>query len=132
MREARRATAMNPGLQIETIERLHWALLAATVIAALFLPGASAISVAAGGLFMGANVSILKHLLRRLLRPRGPRLGPAMALLLAKMCLFLGLLVLLFRRIPIDGLSFAGGATVFLLASVIGVLLPVGTAEGES
>jgi hypothetical protein len=121
-----------PILSIEAIERLHWVLLAAAVAAAFAIPSASPASVAAGGAFMGANVNLMKHLLRRVLRPGGPSLAPAMILLVLKFCLFLGLLVLLFERIPIEGLSFAAGATVFLFAAVIGALRTGGTAQGDS
>lgn len=119
-------------LSIEQVEKLHWGLLVVAVGVALLVPGASPISVAAGGAFMGANVNLMKHLLRRVLRPGGePRVGIAIGLLALKLCLFLGLLLLLFRRIPIDGLSFAGGATVFLVASVVGAALSGGASQGE-
>ena len=120
-----------PALSIEAVERLHWLLLAGAVGLAFLVPEASPASVAAGGGFMGANVNLMKHLLRRVLRPGGPSLAPAMILLVLKICLFLGLLVLLFRRIPIDGLSFAAGATVFLIAAVIGAVRTGGTSQGE-
>ena len=121
-----------PPITIERVERLHWALLALAVAGSFLVPGASPASVAAGGVFMGANVTLMKHLLRRVLRPAGAqRVGTAMALLALKMGLFLGLLLLLFRRIPIDGLSFAGGATVFLAAAVIGTLRSDETIQGE-
>ena len=117
---------------IERIERLHWGLLALAVLLSWLVPMFSPLSVAAGGVFMGMNVNLMKRLLRRVLRPGGAtRIAPAMALLALKMCLFLGLLLLLFRRIPIDGLSFAGGATVFLVAAVIEGTRPGVTSQGE-
>jgi hypothetical protein len=80
---------------------------------------------------MGTSVNLMKRLAARLVQPAG-RLVPALALLTAKTCLFLGLLVLLFRRIPIDGLSFAAGATVFLIAAVVSALRPGETSRGKS
>lgn len=118
-------------LPIGAVERLHWMMLAGCVGLAFLIPGAAPASVAAGGAFMGANVNLMKHLFRRVLRPGGPSLAPAMGLLVLKMCLFLGLMVLLFERIPIDGLSFAAGASVFLIAAVIGTLRTGGTSQGE-
>ena len=119
------------GLTIGAVERLHWLLLAGAVALSFLIPSASPASVAAGGIFMGANVNLMKQILARVLRPGGPRLAAAMTLLVLKICLFLGLLVLLFRRIPIDGLSFAAGATVFLIAAVIGAVRAGETSQGE-
>jgi len=117
---------------IEHVERLHWILLALATALAFLFPELSPLSLAAGGVFMGVNVKLMKGVLRRVLAPsRTQRVGAAMGLLALKMCLFLGLLLLLFRRIPIDGLSFAVGATMFPLASVIAVLRSGETSQGE-
>lgn len=117
---------------IERIERLHWGLLAAGVALAFLVPGLSPVGVAAGGLFMGANVNLMKRLLQRLLGPGGARNpAPAIAFMIGKTGLFLALLALLFWRVPIDGLSFAVGTTLFLVAAVVGALLPV-RSQGES
>ena len=119
-------------MTIGQIEWLHWGLLVVAVGVAFLIPGASPASVAAGGAFMGANVNLMKHLLRRVLQPGGEsRVGIAIGLLVLKLGLFLGLLLLLFRRISIDGLSFAGGATVFLVAAVLGTALYGGASQGE-
>jgi hypothetical protein len=118
---------------LERIERLHWALLAVVALAAFAVPGLQPGSVAAGGVFMGLNVLLMKRLLGRLAGSPGPRHpGPAIFLLGAKTCLFLALLALLFWRVPIDGLSFAVGASVFLVAAVVGAVLPGARSQGES
>lgn len=122
---------MTGAMTIDQVERLHWWMLAAATLIAAVVPGASPLSVAAGGVFMGTSVNLMKRLVARLVQPGG-RLAPALALLTAKTALFLGLLVLLFKRIPIDGVSFAGGATVFLLAAVVGAVRSGGTSRGES
>lgn len=121
-----------PHAGIERIERLHWGLLAAGVALAFLVPGLSPIGVAAGGVFMGANVNLMKRLMQRLLGPGGSgNAGSAVALMILKTGLFLALLALLFWRVPIDGLSFAVGTTLFLVAAVVGALLPV-RSQGES
>lgn len=122
---------MTDVLTIDQVERLHWWMLAAVTLVAALVPGASPVSLAAGGLFMGTSVNLMKRLVARLVRPGG-RLAPALALLTAKTALFLGLLVLLFKRIPIDGMSFAGGATVFLVAAVVSAVRSGERSRGES
>lgn len=115
------------------IERLHWALLGVVALAAFAVPGLHPGSVAAGGAFMGINVLLMKRLLGRLSVSPGPRHpGPAIFFLGAKTALFLALLALLFWRVPIDGLSFAVGASLFLVAAVVGTVLPGARSQGES
>jgi hypothetical protein len=71
---------------IAEIERLHWWMLAGAVLLAALVPGLSPASVAAGGLFMGASVNLMKRLVARLVQPGG-RLAPALALMTLKTCL---------------------------------------------
>jgi len=121
-----------PQVGIRRIERLHWLLLAAVVALSFAVPGLSPIGVAAGGAFMGVNVNLMKRLLQRVLGPGGGGSPTAaIALLVGKTGLFLALLALLFWRVPLDGLSFAVGATLFLVAAVVGALLPV-RSQGET
>lgn len=122
-----------PAASIERIERLHWGILGAAVLVALAIPEASPLSIAAGGAFMGFNVNLMKRLLQRLSQAAAPQSpGSAIALLGLKTLLFLALLALLFWRVPIDGLSFAVGATMFLVAAVVGSLFPARSTQGES
>lgn len=108
-------------MNLERIEILHVVLLA-TVAAAAALTGWLQIgSLLLGGVVMAANFRLLKELVRRALRPgTGP--GVAMLLFVAKFGVFLGLLALLFRRVPIEGASFAVGATLLLSACAIEAL----------
>ena len=46
-------------------------------------------------------------------------MATAVAMLVAKFGLFLGLLGLIFWRVSVDGLSFAVGITLFLAAAVV-------------
>jgi hypothetical protein len=108
-------------IRLEQIERLHLALLAAAVCGAhvtgWFGPG----SVLFGGAVMGANFWLLKQMVRRLVMvgERGRRVWVVLALMIGKFLLFMGLLGLLFWRVPLDPMGFAVGATVLLVACVV-------------
>lgn len=77
-----------------------------------------------GGAVMGANFYLLR-LISNLLLPHGTapagrgRAGVAVAAMLLKFGLFLGLLAVLLRRVPIEGMSFAVGVTLLLVACVL-------------
>ncbi len=109
-------------IRLEDIERLHLALLAVAVCAAYasgwFGPG----SVLFGGAVMGANFWLLKQMVRRLVAPGGRRQWVVMVLMIGKFSLFIGLLGLLFWRVPLDPMGFAFGATVLLVACVVAAL----------
>jgi hypothetical protein len=110
-------------LSVREIERLHLQLLTAAIAIALLTRWVSGWSVMLGGGVMAANFWIMHRLFERLLDTRR-RAQPAlvMGLLLAKFSLLLGLLALLFWRLPIDGLGFGIGATVLLIACVAAAL----------
>ena len=74
-----------------------------------------------GGAVMGANFRLLKEIVRRVVRPGRGR-AFAMLLFAAKFGLFIGLLSLVFWRVPVDGLSFAVGVTLLLSACVVEAL----------
>jgi hypothetical protein len=76
---------------------------------------------------MGANFVLLLVMTRfacsAAARPDKPRRAAlAVAAFVVKFALFLGLLAGLFLRLPIEGLSFAVGATPLLVAFVIEAL----------
>jgi len=79
-----------------------------------------------GGIVMGVNFWLLR-LVTNVLRPsvleagKPGRVALAIAALTLKFALFLGLLGLLFWRVPIDGLSFAVGVTLLLVACLLEV-----------
>jgi small neutral amino acid transporter SnatA (MarC family) len=80
-----------------------------------------------GGAVMGANFYLLRVmsnlLVARAMDPsRRGRKAVAVAAMLLKFTLFLGLLGLLFWRVPIEGMSFAAGVTLLLIACVFEVL----------
>jgi hypothetical protein len=79
-----------------------------------------------GGLVMGANFWLLR-IITNVLRPgsldpgkRG-RVVLAVAAMTLKFGLFLGLLAALFWRLPIEGMSFALGVTLLLVACLLEV-----------
>lgn len=74
-----------------------------------------------GALFMGANFLLLGFGIRWVLTPfagKG-RVRAGIFLLVLKMVLFLGLVSALFRRVHLDGPSFAVGVTCLLVAIVV-------------
>lgn len=107
-------------LRLENIERLHLLLLLAVAATAYATRWVSAGSVVLGGAVMGANFWLMRKGFRFVIgSPDQPRrAGLAAALLLLKFTLFLGLLGLLFWRVPLDAMGFGVGATVLLVACV--------------
>ena len=81
-------------------------------------------SLVLGGAVMGANFYLLR-LITNVLRPDPARPGRAriaVAAMTLKFGLFLGLLGMLFWRVPIEGMSFATGVTLLLVACVLEVV----------
>lgn len=107
-------------IRLETIERLHLALLAAAVCASYVTGWFGAASVLFGGAVMGANFWLLKQMVRRLVAsPQPRRQWVVLVLMTGKFSLFIGMLGLLFWRVPLDPMGFAVGATVLLVACVV-------------
>jgi hypothetical protein len=79
-----------------------------------------------GGAVMGANFWLLR-LITNILRPASSESGQriravvAVAAFVLKFALFIGLIALLFWRMPIEGMSFALGATLLLVACLLEV-----------
>lgn len=110
-------------IRLETIERLHFGLLAAAVCAAYLSGWFGAGSVLFGGAVMALNFWLLKQMARRLVTPgRERRAWIVPVLMIGKFSVFLGLLSLLFWRVPLDPMGFAVGATVLLVACVVAAL----------
>ncbi len=108
-------------MNLERIELLHVVLLGVVALVAVATGWLSVGSVLLGGAVMGLNFRLLKEIVRRVLRP-GRGWYIALGLFVAKFGLFLGLLALVFWRVPVDGLSFAVGITLLLAACVIEAL----------
>lgn len=109
--------------RLRDIERLHLGLLAGVVCAVWLTGWLSAPSVLLGGAVMGVNFWLMRQLAARLLVPaRVEQPGLVMLFMVAKFALFVGLLALLFWRVPVGGVSFAAGATLLLVASVLTTL----------
>jgi len=113
-------------VDLTRIGRIHLGLLGATGGVAYATHFAEPGSVLLGGAVMGANFYLLR-LITNLLRPdafdpekRG-RVALAVAAFVLKFGLFLGLLAALFWRLPIEGMSFALGVTLLLVACVLEV-----------
>jgi hypothetical protein len=109
-------------LRLQDIERLHLGLLGIAVGAAYATGRLAPLSLLLGGAVMGANFWLMRQLATRLFTPARRRPELVLALVLAKFSLFIGLLGLLFWRVRLDPLAFCVGATLLLVACVIGAL----------
>jgi hypothetical protein len=109
------------GVQLEQIEKVHFALIAAATALAWATGWGGPGSVALGGGVMAANMWLLKQIAKRLLTPKSAvkRPGVVLLLVLAKFSIFLGLLGLLFWRVPLDPMAFAAGATLLMVACLV-------------
>ena len=123
-------------VDLTRITKLHVGLVGATgglsYAAHIGEPG----SLLLGGAVMGANFYLLR-LIGSLLLPRAKdpsrrgRAAVAVAAMLLKFGLFLGLLGMLFWRLPIEGVSFAAGVTLLLVACVLEALRDELRRKGE-
>lgn len=111
-------------VDLTRIGKLHVGLVGATGGVAYATHWMEPASVLLGGAVMGANFYLLR-LIAWLLRPdafdpekRG-RVALAVAAFVLKFGLFIGLLAALFWRLPIEGMSFALGVTLLLVACVL-------------
>jgi len=110
------------GLRLQDIERLHLGLVAAAVCAAALTGWLAPRSLLLGGAVMGANFWLMRQLGARLITADRRRPEVVVGLMLAKFTLFVGLLGILFWRVPLDPLAFGVGATLLLMACVIAAL----------
>jgi len=110
------------GLRLQDIERLHLVLLGAAVCVAYVTGRLAAPSLLLGGGVMGANFWLMRQLAGRLFTGGGRRPEVVLVLMLLKFSLFLGLLGLLFWRVPLDPLAFGVGASILLIACVVAAL----------
>ena len=114
-------------LQVEEIQGLHLKLLAGAAVVAYLTGWVSPWSLLIGGAIMGVNFWLLRQAARYLLTGQR-RPAVALGLLLARFTLLLGLLALLFWRLPLDGLAFAVGVTMLLVACVATAVRRTGAA----
>jgi hypothetical protein len=113
-------------IDLTRIGKFHVGLLAAVGAMAYATHWVEPGSVLLGGVVMGANFWLLR-IITNVLRPgsldpskRG-RVALAVAAMTLKFGLFLGLLAALFWRLPIEGMSFALGVTLLLVACLLEV-----------
>jgi hypothetical protein len=113
-------------IDLTRIGKFHLTLLAAVGSLAYITRWADPASVLLGGLVMGANFWLLR-IITNVLCPgsldpskRG-RVALAVAAMTLKFGLFIGLLAALFWKLPIEGMSFALGVTLLLVACLLEV-----------
>jgi len=115
------------GIDLTRISLFHVGLLGLTVAIAYATRVAEPASLLLGGAVMGANFVLLRWITNvvRLAAGGDPvdgrRIGLAVAAMTLKFGLFLGLLAALFWRLPIEGMSFALGVTLLLVACLVEV-----------
>ena len=114
-------------VDLRRVATIHVAALAAACGAAYATRWADPGSVLLGGAVMGANLWLLKIIASAILpspddEPGAGRAAFAVLALLLKFGLFLGLLVVVFMRLPIDLMGFALGTTCLLFACVVAAL----------
>jgi hypothetical protein len=110
-------------LRLENIERLHIGLLALAIGLALWTSWLAPWSLGLGAAVMGLNMWILRQLFARVLVAGAVQSAPVViALMTLQFLLFLGLLIALFWRVPLEPVSFAVGATLLLVACVVEAL----------
>jgi hypothetical protein len=111
-------------IDLTRIGKVHVMLLVVSSGVAYATRWLEPLSVLLGGLVMGVNFWLLRlitNLLRRDAFDPGKRgrVAVAVAAMILKFGLFLALLAALFWRLPIEGMSFALGVTILLVACVL-------------
>jgi hypothetical protein len=112
------------GIDLNRIIKIHAVLLATTVAAAWITRWAEPASIVLGGAVMGVNFWLMRVIAaalsgRAVRAGEGRRVGLAVGALALKFGLFLGLLALLLTHVPVEGMSFAVGVTLLLVACVV-------------
>lgn len=120
-------------VDLTRVAKIHVALVAGAGAVAYATRWMEPASLLLGGAVMGANLWLLRVIARAMTgsaaEPAGQgRLALAMVAMLLKFGLFLGLIALLFWRLPIEAKSFTVGVTLLLVACV----LEVSQAKGAS
>src|SRR5579862_3396456 len=114
------------GIDLTRIGKFHVGLLAAVGAVAFATQWADPGSVLLGGVVMGVNFWLLR-VMTNVLRPYSfdpqnrKRVMLAIGAMTLKFGLFLVLLAALFWRLPIEGMSFALGVTLLLVACLLEV-----------
>ena len=114
------------GIDLTRISMIHVALIGLTAGLAVLTRWIEPTSLLLGGAVMGANFVLLRwitNVLRATASEPGATWRVAMAVMAMtlKFVLFLGLLAALFWRLPIEGMSFALGVTLLLVACLVEV-----------
>jgi hypothetical protein len=113
-------------IDLTRITKLHVGLVGATGGLSYATNWGAPGSLLLGGAVMGLNFWLLR-IVTNVLRPsvldaaKPGRMAAAIAALTLKFTLFLGLLGLLFWRVPVEGMSFAVGVTLLLVACLLEV-----------
>lgn len=111
-------------IDLGRIARAHIALVAGASILSYASGRLAPGSIVLGGALMGANLWLMNVMVGAIVRavaePGGSGgAGWAVVAMSLKFGLFLGLIAALFWRLPIEGMSFALGSTLLLVACVL-------------
>ncbi|MDX2167388.1 MAG: hypothetical protein SF182_10005 [Deltaproteobacteria bacterium] len=109
--------------RLREIEHLHLGLLALATCVAWLSGRLAPASVLLGGAVMLINLRLLAALVARLLTPTAAaRPATVVALMLAKLGVFIAAIAVVVWRLPIDVAGFALGATTLLVAITLSSL----------
>lgn len=114
-------------VDLTRVAKIHVALVAGGGVVAYATRWMEPASLLLGGAVMGANLWLLRVIASALGAAaadpeRQGRLGVALGAMLVKFGLFLGLIAVLFWRLPIEAKSFTVGVTMLLVACVLEVV----------
>ncbi len=115
---------MTVGVDLNRILKIHVSFLAGAVAVAVATRWMDVASLLLGGAVMGLNLWLLRIIARALGAAaadpqRQGEVGWALGAILLKFGLFIGLIAALFWRLPVEGMSFAVGVTLLLVACVV-------------
>ncbi len=111
---------MAMAIELTRIGQFHVGLVGLAALIAFATRWLDAGSVIAGGVVMGVNFWLLRLIAGALLSGgEHRRVALGIAAMILKFGLFIGLLAVLFWRLPIEGMSFVCGVTMLLLACLL-------------
>ena len=122
-------------IELRRVAIFHCIFVTLATAVAMISPQLEAMSLILGGLFMGINLLLLHYLAGAITRavvepPGSVALAMIIGAFVLKFSIFLALVLLLFKRVPVDGPSFGLGVTLLLVACVLEAALKAAKGVG--